>query len=153
MSRLIGGGRENINVYLLEPTRKESRVLHSTTSEESEIMLWHHHLGHVLVQSLQSISTLKFKINVHHLNCDTCQFAKNKRSVYPISITKSSVFPFDLILSDVWYAPLTSIYGHRYFVTFINDANKRTWVYLLTSKGEVLNVFKTYYKMVELKLD
>lgn len=68
MSRVIGGGHENIGVYLLEPTRKESRVLQSTTSEENEIILWHHHLGHVLVQSLKSISTLKFKNNVHHLN-------------------------------------------------------------------------------------
>lgn len=119
MSRVIGVGRENTGVYLLEPTRKESRVLQSTTSEENEIMLWHHHLGHLLFQSLKSISTLKFKNNVHHLNCDTRQFAKNKRSVYQISITKRSVFPFHLIHSDVWYAPLTSIYGHRYFVTFI----------------------------------
>lgn len=71
MSWVIGGGRENIGVYVLEPTRKETRVMQSITSEENEIMLWHHHLGHVLVQSLKSISTLKFKNNVHHLNCES----------------------------------------------------------------------------------
>ena len=67
-------------------------------------------------------------------------------SVYPVSINKRSVFSFDLIYSNVWYAPLASIYGHWYFVTFVDHASRRTWVFLLKSKGEILNVLKTYYK-------
>lgn len=134
--QVIGGGRESNGLYLLKPIRKESRVLQSTTSEDTEIMLWHHRLGHALVQSLRSISTLQFKNNVQHLNRDTCQFAKTKRNVCPVSINKRSMFPFDLIHSDISYAPLTSIYGYRYFVTFIDDPTRCTWVYRLKSKGK-----------------
>ena len=106
MGQMIGGGRESNGFYLMEPTRKESSVLHSTTSDENKTLLCHRRLGHVIVQSLRSISTLNLRNNVQHLNCDTCQFAKTKRNVYRISFNKRSVFPFDLIHSDIRYAPL-----------------------------------------------
>lgn len=35
------------------------------------------------------------------------------------------------------------------FVTFINDQTRSCWVYLLSKKSEVENVFKEFYKMVE----
>ena len=41
----------------------------------------------------------------------------------------------------VWHAPITSIYGHRYFVTFIAGATRVTWMYLLN-----LLVFQTRIK-------
>lgn len=46
---MIGGGRENNNLYLLEFTRKEPKVLQSTITKEDEDLLWHHSLGHALV--------------------------------------------------------------------------------------------------------
>lgn len=88
MGQMIGGGRESNDLYLLEPTRKESCVLHSTTSEKNETLLSHRHLGHVLVQSLRSISTLNLRNNVQHLNCDTCQFAKIKSNVFVLDLIK-----------------------------------------------------------------
>lgn len=36
--------------------------------------------------------------------------------------------------------------GHRYYIAFIDD-------YLLTSKGEALNTFKTFKKQVETRFD
>ena len=39
-----------------------------------------------------------------------------------------------------------------YYVSFIDDFGRRTWVYLLRSKAEVFNYFKEFKAMVELQI-
>ena len=40
--------------------------------------------------------------------------------------------------------------GHnKYFVTFIDDASRKVWVYLLKSKDQVFQTFKEFHAMVE----
>lgn len=117
----IGGGRENNGLYILESRRGGS------TTNEDGVLLWYHRLGHAPVQSLR-IPSSNVRNNVKQLKCDTCQFAKSHKSAYPVNINKSSSFPFDLVYSDVWCAPLPSIYGNRYFVTVIHVATRCTCV-------------------------
>lgn len=57
--------------------------------------------------------------------CDACQFANS------VNLNKMSINPFDLVHFDVRYAPVVSIYGHHYFVEFIDDTTRVTWVYLI----------------------
>ena len=150
----IGGGSVSNGLYTLDLKNIESRTLQAEVGDENKVTLWHHHLGHAPLQCLRNIPFLSFANKRDSLlRCDACQFAKNKRSVYSVNINKRSNCPFNLIHYDVWYAPVTSICGHRYFVTFIDDATRVTWVYLLKSKDEVFHVFQTYHKMVEVKFD
>ena len=39
--------------------------------------------------------------------------------------------------------------GRHYFVTFVNDFSKRTWVYVMKSKIDVFNVFLKWKNMDE----
>ncbi|GKV28913.1 hypothetical protein SLEP1_g37899 [Rubroshorea leprosula] len=39
--------------------------------------------------------------------------------------------------------------GNKYFVTFIDDATRKTWVYLLQNKSQVFKYFQHYHAMVE----
>lgn len=96
---------------------------------------------------------MKNKNNAMSLNCETCQYAKKHRNGYSSNINKLNASLFDLIHFDVWCAPLVSVYGQCYFVIFIDDASRCTWVYLMKSKDEVLEVFKTYHKMRETKFE
>jgi transposase InsO family protein len=43
--------------------------------------------------------------------------------------------------------------GKRYFITFIDDASRYCYIYLLKSKDEALNYFKVYKAKVENKLE
>lgn len=43
--------------------------------------------------------------------------------------------------------------GKRYFITFIDDCSKFTYVYLLPHKSEALGMFKLYKAKVENQLD
>lgn len=43
----------------------------------------------------------------------------------------------------------TSLGGVKYFVTFINDFNKKVWIYLLKDKSKTFEAFKEIKKKVE----
>jgi hypothetical protein len=43
--------------------------------------------------------------------------------------------------------------GQRYFMTMIDDASKYCYVYMLKTKNETLNCFKTYKAEVENQLE
>lgn len=84
---------------------------------------------------------------------EPCEHAKHCRSVYPTSNKRSSV-PFHLALSDVWGpAPTVLLFGFRYFVTFVNDYSRATWVYLLKAKNDVFSTVKSYIRMVSTQFD
>jgi len=42
-----------------------------------------------------------------------------------------------------------SLNGSVYFMTFIDDFSKKTWLYLLKQKTEAFGVFKRFKSMVE----
>ena len=51
--------------------------------------------------------------------------------------------------SDVWGpAKIPSLSEARYFVTFIDDCTRMTWVSLLKNKSEVYVIFKEFHKMM-----
>jgi transposase InsO family protein len=45
--------------------------------------------------------------------------------------------------------PSTSITGCAYYVSFIDDYYRKTWVYFLKSKDEVFNKFKEFKALIE----
>ena len=50
---------------------------------------------------------------------------------------------------DVWgSAPVTTPNGMKWFVTFVDDCIRITWVYLLKHKSDVCSVFRIFYHMV-----
>jgi hypothetical protein len=51
--------------------------------------------------------------------------------------------------SDVW-GPAMDSFGHnKYYVTFIDDFSKFTWIYLLRHHSEVFNFFEEFHSLVE----
>jgi histone deacetylase 1/2 len=70
----------------------------------------------------------------------------------PYSISnKISSAPLDLIYSDVWGPAPCSVGRHIYYVSFIDDYSKYTWIYLLRQKSDVFQVFKDFQNLVERK--
>jgi Integrase core domain len=46
-----------------------------------------------------------------------------------------------------------SLGGNRYFLTFIDDASRKVWVYFLRTKDQVFNYFQEFHVMVERETD
>jgi len=125
-------------------------VHHPVDNKERQIWMWHRRLGHpsfgYMKYLFPSLFTNKSMID---LTCDTCILAKSHRTTYPLSMNKSNI-PFALVHSDVWGpSPVSTISGIRWFVIFIDDCTRMTWLYLLKNKSDVLSVFQSFHTMVQ----
>ena len=117
--------------------------------------LWHNRLGHLhsklLSLMLNTGSINENKISFSHISdeCSVCKLGKNKVLPFPSKSTMASNC-FDIIHSDVWgITPVISHTNFKYFVTFIDDLSRFTWVYFLHSKSEVFDAFQKFMAYVE----
>jgi hypothetical protein len=88
----------------------------------------------------------------HKTLCDACQQAKSHQLPYSRSSSESSV-PLELVFSDVWGPAIDSVGRKNYYVSFIDDFSKFTWIYLIKYKSEVFQKFKEFQNLVERHFD
>ena len=82
------------------------------------------------------------------LNCEACVLAKSHKHTYFLSLTHR-IKPFALIHYDVWGpAPESNTHGLSYFVLFLDDCTRMSWVYFLKHKSEVFDIFVKFYNMI-----
>ena len=80
--------------------------------------------------------------------CDACQQGKSHQLPYPKSSSVSS-HPLEIVYSDVWGPACLSSGGFKFYVSFIDDFSKFTWLYCLKHKSEVERVFFQFQAHVE----
>ena len=91
------------------------------------------------------------KFSLHNISsyCFACKLGKSKLLPFPLKYTMA-LKCFDIIHSDVW--GITRVISHtnyKYFVTFIDDHSRFTWVYFLHYKSDVFDAFQTFMAYVE----
>jgi hypothetical protein len=110
------------------------------------------HLHHGALRVLREIviGFPQFK-NEHQEVCRGCTLGKYTKSVFPMS-DNTLARMLDLIHIDVC-GPMSSVSlgGCEYYVTFIDDDSRNTWIYLLKTKREVFNRFQYFKALVERK--
>lgn len=84
--------------------------------------------------------------------CDSCQRTKIHQLPFYNSNHVTHT-PLELIHSDVWGLAITSVGGFKYYVSFLDDFSRFTWIYLLKRKSDVEQAFYTFQKHVERMLD
>jgi hypothetical protein len=67
--------------------------------------------------------------------CNACQLAKSHQLPYNNSVHRSE-FPLELVFSDVWGPAPTSVGGYKYYISFIDDFSKFSWLYLMHDHSE-----------------
>ena len=79
----------------------------------------------------------------------SCQFGI--QIALPFNTSVSHAFsPFDLIHSDVWGPSLiTTQGGSRYFIIFVDDISRYTWIYLFKNRSELYQIYCDFTKMIE----
>jgi hypothetical protein len=82
---------------------------------------------------------------------NACQQAKSHQLPYPIS-TSISKHPLELV-SDVWGPTPQSAGRYKYYVSFINDFSKFSWIHLIKFKSEVFKKFHEFQALVERLFD
>ena len=58
--------------------------------------------------------------------------------------------PFYLVHSDIW-GPINtpSLLGFRYFVIFVDDYSRVTYLYLMKKRSEMYSIFKSFYMEIK----
>ena len=115
-------------------------------SENSPIRLWHARYGHLNFDSLSQLQKQEMvkglptfkKINAR---CETCIYGKQSREPFPTSSWRANKC-LQLIHSDICGPLETSLGGCKYFLLFIDDFTRMTWVYFLKAKSEAFEKFK-----------
>ncbi len=118
--------------------------------------LWHRRLGQVNPSLITEMSKMNIarglgEINrSEHFQCSDCVFGKSHRSPIPKKSSSGTSQLLELVHSDV-NGPLEvpSLGGSRYFVTFIDDFSKWTFVYTMKQKSETFSCFKKFHKLAE----
>lgn len=63
---------------------------------------------------------------------------------------KREIEPLTKIHSDLWGpAPIASSQGINYYVIFVDDCTRFTWIYPMKKKSKFLTNFVTFHKLVE----
>ncbi|XP_052733587.1 uncharacterized protein LOC108339168 isoform X3 [Vigna angularis] len=83
------------------------------------------------------------------LECESCQLGKHVRSVFPKKSQSMCNSSFSIIHSDVWGPSRVSSFGFRYFVTFIDEYSRCTWVYLMKDRSELLPIFTSFLNEIK----
>ena len=66
---------------------------------------------------------------------------EHHRSTYPARDSIPSSRAFDLIHCDVWVpSRVPSPSGHLYYIVFVDDYTRVSWVYLIKDCSQVLNI-------------
>jgi hypothetical protein len=145
---LLHGRCRNVLYPLPAAALSKQRVNKSVLAAiKPSVVRWHHRLGHAsspVVQRVLSENNLSFsKEKLDESVCDACQKAKSHQLPFPKSVSVSKA-PLELIFSDVWGPAPSSIGRFKYYVSFIDDYSKFTWLYLLKNKSDVFSKFRDF---------
>ncbi|KAE8671264.1 Detected protein of unknown function [Hibiscus syriacus] len=103
--------------------------------------------GETLLEAEASVASCLTKVSL--TLCEHCITSKQHRLKFNTSNSRGKSV-LELVHSDVWQAPVTSLGGAKYFVSFIDDYSRRCWVYPIKKKSDVFSTFKNFKARVEL---
>ena len=116
---------------------------------QSLMKLWHSRLvlNKVLSQlniDVSSYVAVKF--------FDACQYGKPHQDSFPPTLLHTTT-PFQIIHSEVWgLAPFLSIDGYRYYISFVDDYRRYTWIFPLQLKSKATSMFVYFNTMIDSKV-
>lgn len=139
-------------VYKLKLKTTPSCMLSSSTADGQT---WHSRLGHINASDLNRmkrglVDGIDFPgtFTGSKLNCEVC--CEGKQSRLPFSPGTRATEILQVVHSDIC-GPMekNSIGGARFFIIFVDDFTRMTFIYFLKAKSEALSYFKEFKSMVE----
>jgi hypothetical protein len=112
----------------------QNKVWHKRLGHPNSVVLSHMINSGLLGNKEQAYKNLSFDYSV-------CKLGKSKTLSFSSHGSRAEKC-FDIVHSEVWgISPVISHARYKYFVTFIDDFSRYTWVYFCRSKYEVLSIF------------
>ena len=154
MGQIIGTARKVGRlfelIFLHLPSSRLSAFVVSR-QKTSSLSLWHSRLGHASISRVKLLLSrgLLGSVSNKSFDCMPCQFGKKTASPFNNSVSHA-LSSFDLIHSNVWSpSPISTPGGSRYFVIFVDDYSRYTWIYLFKNCSELYQIYRDFTKMIE----
>ena len=95
---------------------------------------------------LLSSSIVILVIHLFSPECESCKLGKHTRVSFPKRLDPRIKSHFELVHTNVWGpSRSTCSLGFRYFVTFIDDYSRCTWLFLMKTRAELFSIFKKFH--------
>jgi transposase InsO family protein len=124
-------------------------------AEVEDSWLWHKRFGHFNLHALRILSQKNMMRDLPSIKdtgdvCEGCQLGKQHRQAFPSGKAWRAKEFLELVHTDVCGPMRTpSLDKSRYFILFIDDYSRMTWVYFLHEKSEVFKTFQKFKNHVE----
>ncbi|XP_059591969.1 uncharacterized protein LOC100259417 isoform X2 [Vitis vinifera] len=143
MGKTIGRGRESQGLYHLTSPSSPAACI----STDAPLLI-HSRLGHPSLSKFQKMvprfSTLS------SLACESCQLGKHTRVSFPKRLNNRAKSPFEHVHTDVWGpCRTTSTLRFQYFVTFIDNYSRCTWLFLMKNRAKLFSIFQKFYVEIQ----
>lgn len=120
----------------------------SARSVNKDVLLWHYRLGHLGFRYQSKMFPHLMNKDTSHFSCDICQFSEHTKVCYKPHSHQFSK-PFNIVHSDIWGpSRFASLSNAKWFVTFIDDHTRLTWVFLMKEKSDLPSIFMNFHKMI-----
>ncbi|KAL0447542.1 UNVERIFIED_CONTAM: Retrovirus-related Pol polyprotein from transposon TNT 1-94 [Sesamum latifolium] len=140
-------------MFKLNVKTAEAKCLQACINDSSWI--WHMRFRHLNFEGLKMLGEKNMvrgvpKINHPNQLCEACLLGKHARKSFPKESLSRATKPLQLVHADVCGPFNPQSFGKiSYFILFIDDFTRKTWVYFLKHKSEAFETFKKFKIRVE----
>ena len=121
-----------------------------------EAWLWHRRFGHLNFNRLKMLCQRKMvqrlpnTIEEKNEICEDCDLGKHHRQSFSKGVAWRAKKVLELIHTDICGPMSTPSHGNnKYFVLFIDDFTRITWVFFVKQTSKVFSIFKKFKTFVE----
>lgn len=142
-------GRKVRGLYRVEPHAAEAYFTQRQRIVAESI--WHQRLAHTnqsILKQLKAQNLIQYNKESHSV-CRSCQIAKSTALPFPLS-NFTATKPLQQIHCDIWGpSPVKSFQSFKYYVIFVDNFSRFSWIYPLKLKSEFYSIFLMFQKLVE----
>lgn len=134
------------------PTSLPKTFLTTTINNKTTVVNWHSRLGHpspsILKTIISRFSLPTFDSMSSPFHCGNCLSNKSQKLSFS-QTTLTSTRPLQVLFSDVWISPITSIDNFKYHLIIVDQFSRYIWLYPLKLKSQVRKTFIRLTNLVE----
>jgi len=122
---------------------------------ECSAFLWHKHLGHISKEMMERLLKNEILPSLDFTDMNVCvDCIKGKQTKHTKKGATRSTQLLEIIDIDIYgLSDVNSFNKERYFITFIDNFPRYSYVYLLHEKSQAVNALEVYINEVERQLD
>ena len=87
--------------------------------------------------------------NLSSIECESCRLGKHTRVSFPQCLDQQTKSLFELVHTNIWGPSRAEpTLGFQYFVTFIDDYARCTWLFLMKTRVDLFSIFQKFHSEV-----